>query len=153
MKNLFVICVVVVALAVPGYAGVKEKKATRALEAAAKAGVTEIQAACGNAKLAHKVTVGKKFDASQIHIAEINVGDFVKGMKKVCEDPDYKEEIAKVTKIEFTLTDSKEKTGSKTKLYGGISVKGKTMKVVLHISNSMGNNDASTVPNVVKELY
>lgn len=153
MRNLFTVTAVVLALAVPGYAGVKEKKAIRELEAAVKTGLTEIKTACGNAKLGQKVTVDKKFDAAQIYIASNNLNDFVKGMKKVCEDADYKEEVAKVAKIEFTLTDSGDKTGSKSKIYGQITVKGKTMKVALHINNSMSNASTNLVPNVIKELY
>lgn len=135
------------------FAGVEETKATRALTDDVGKAVAEIKNTCANANLEQSVQVDEKFTAQQIKIAQQNVSDFVKGILKVCEDADYKAEISKIEKINFSLTDSGDKTGGKTKISGEIKASGGTMDVALHTKNSLSNGSSETVVKAIKELY
>jgi len=135
------------------YAGVKEKKALRAFTEKAQSATEKIKIACGNATLTSEVNIEKKYLATGIYIAELNLADFVAGMLMVCKDADYKEEISKVQKLIFSATDNANKTGKNKKIYGEIKVVGEVMQIVLHIKYSLSNGQSNLVANAIKDLY
>lgn len=135
------------------FAGVAEKKAERALSDNLEEAVVQIKNDCANAALGKDLKVDEKFTAQDIKIAGENAKDFLKGIIKACEDADYKAEIGKINQINFSLTDNEKSSGSKTKIYGEISVANNAMNVALHTKRSLANGSSDTVVKAIKELY
>ncbi len=153
MKKL-VIVLMGIALSTSVLAGVKEKKALRDLTSDIETLTKQMQADCGNAGLKSVVVTETSFPANKINIAKRNAEDFFAGISVVCKDKDYKEEIAKLTQLNFSLTDDGSRTGKKDKIYGKIQLKDdKNMDVALHIQYLMSNSTTNLLPQVIKELY
>jgi hypothetical protein len=134
-------------------AGIKEKKAIRAFTAIATTATEGMKSACANTTLTSKVNIEEKYTADNIGIAKAGLSDFFSAMLEVCKDADYKEEISKIQELHFSLTDSGNKTGKNTKIYGEIKLEANSLHISLHIKYSLSNGTSSTIPNVIKELY
>lgn len=153
MKKLFVI-VAGLLLSTSLYAGVKEKKALRDLTSTIETLTNQMKADCGNTELKSVVVEETTFPANRINIAKRNAEDFFAGISVVCKDEDYREEIAKLTQLNFSLTDDGARNGNKTKIYGKIGLTDeKNMVVNLHVQYLMSNNTTDLLPKVIKELY
>jgi hypothetical protein len=115
MKKQFISALVLSVFSVSAFAGVAEKKATRAANEAIAAAAAETKTACGNASLEVNVAWAE-FDAMAESNAALlekknqkmiwvigqageRTAGTLKALTKICADEDYKEEIGKLTTV------------------------------------------------------
>lgn len=137
-KIAFVLATTLIASGV--YAGVAEKKARQASEEKIASALASTKSACGNASLdvvvawdqveavieKNAALIAEKSSKSEWVISE--VGDrtsaTLEALKKICDDDaDYKEEIAKLTKVSVTPKEKYDDTAS------AFAVEGTTLNV------------------------
>jgi hypothetical protein len=92
-------------------AGIKDKKAIKGSEKTIATATANVKAACGNAKLDAKIDWNnwEKYDYKKMNTTKQDVLRFTGGlaesvlnsMAKLCKDPDYKAELAKITLLNF----------------------------------------------------
>jgi len=140
-------------IALPSYAGVKEKKAIRAMTADIEIGLAKMKTHCGNKALVLHMDVDKQFSADNIRIARSNAKDFFDGMVSVCKDADYQAEISKIEEFKVTLSNNPTRTGQHEKIYGEITLKDTLMQVAFHIKYSMSNGEGNKIPRAIQGLY
>jgi len=151
--NSLLISAFLVVISTQSIAGVKEKKAIRALNATVQTQTEAAKVACGNAALTSEVEVDAKFTPHNIKIADSNAKDFFEGLIDACKDADYKEEISKITQLQVSLSDATKKTGTSTKIHGELTLEGTSLLVKVHVKYSFSNGSSSTASNAVKGLF
>lgn len=122
MKHKILAGIILTLCSTASYASIKDKKAIRAADTSILEEVTKVKAACGNSSLdvkvdwegykkmiaANKDKLAKKNYQSQwvmTHSGQRTVAT-LEALSTICKDDvDYKEEIAKLTKINITAKD------------------------------------------------
>ena len=110
MKKL-VLSVLLVAFSLSAQAGIKDKKAKKAVTTSTNTAIAKVKSACGNASLEAKIDwanwetydftklSGNKAKHQVMNSAGVLITDVLGEVATLCKDADYKEELAKITKI------------------------------------------------------
>ncbi|MBV1910027.1 MAG: hypothetical protein KUG78_12040 [Kangiellaceae bacterium] len=166
MKIKIAASILALSVAAGAHAGVKDKKAIRAADAAITAAAANTQAACGNKTLA--VTVNwdqfktmfssnaaelKKRNEKLVwvlsHAGQRTVAS-LESMAKICnDDPDYKEEIANVSVI---YVDSQPKYNDYRSAFSLAEIKDGSTAITIKSGHSM-TRSASDFTARIKALY
>ncbi|MBB1332029.1 hypothetical protein H5154_05400 [Pseudoalteromonas sp. SR44-5] len=161
MKHKILAGIIITLFSTASYASIKDKKAIRAADASISAEVDKVKAACGNASLDVKVDwedYKKMIAANKDKLAKDNYQSqwviahsgqrtvaTLEALSAICKDDvDYKEEIAKLTKINVTAKDDFSDSASEFSLADNA--------LTVETGHKMSRN-ASDFAKKIKALY
>lgn len=135
------------------FMGVEEKKAMRDLtEQFEKEGLTSIKTATGNNGLTVEFNFDPNLKSGEIRVASENLNsDFVNGMKLVCQDADYLEEIAKISKMRFSVVPKLENKSNG--IFGSVTCDAGTMVISIDGCHSLGGGETYSVRDALKKCF
>lgn len=133
--------------------GVKEKKAIRSInEFLTSEGTPTITSAAKSESLAVELAVHEELEADEIRIGESNVKEFIEAFAKVCEDEDYREEIASLKKVVISVQKEVERN-TEFFLYGTIAVDEGAMTIGMDCSHSLSNGSVNDLAKLIQSVY
>lgn len=161
MKHKILAGIIITLFSTASYASIKDKKAIRAADTSISAEVDKVKSACGNASLDVKVDwddYKKMITANKDKLAKDNYQSqwviahsgqrtvtTLEALSAICKDDvDYKEEIAKLTKINVTAKDDFSDSASDFSLSDNV--------LTVDTGHKMSRN-ASDFSKKIKALY
>lgn len=133
--------------------GIAEKKAMREFtERYEKESLDKLKKASGNSSITVEFNFDEKLEAPAIAIANNNFnGDFVDGVVLFCEDADYREELAKISKYHVTIIPEVEQATHG--IYGTLKIDGEKLNVTMDGLRKLDNGATVYVSEALQKLF